>query len=117
MRSEAIAEFQKARSLESTIVEPLAGLGVAYALEGNNAEAMKLLNELQERAKRSYVTPYFIAIVSRALGEKDQALAWLNKAYDDRSWYLMELKVSAEVDSVRSDPRFQTLYKKMNFPP
>jgi len=117
MRSEAIAEFQKARSLESTIVEPLAGLGVAYALEGNNAEAMKLLNELQERAKRSYVSPYFIAIVSRALGEKDQAFAWLNKAYDDRSWYLMELKVSPEVDSVRSDPRFQTLYKKMNFPP
>jgi len=117
MRSEAIAEFQKARSLESTIVEPLAGLGVAYALEGDNAEAMKVLNELQERAKRSYVSPYFIAIVCNGLGEKDQAFAWLDKAYADRSWYLMELKVSPEIDSLRSDPRFQALYKKMNFPP
>ena len=109
----AIAEFEKARSLEDTIAEPLAELGWTYALEGNKAEARKVLGELQERAKRSHVSNYLIAIVYAALGDKDQAFAFLDKAYQYRSWYLSSAKVSPELDTLRSDPRFQNLLSRL----
>ncbi len=115
--SQAIAAFQKARQLEDAIPESLAGLGHAYAMAGKRAEAQKVLDELKARSKRSYVPPYNIAVVYTGLGEKDQALAWLEKAYQDRSFYLTWLKVDPELDSLRSDPRFQDLMRRVGLPP
>ena len=94
-----------------------AALGRAYAVAGKRDEALKMLNELKERAKRSYVSPVGIAIIYVGLGEKEQAFSWLEKAYEDRSTWLIFLKVEPRFDPLRSDPRFQSLLRRMNFPP
>jgi eukaryotic-like serine/threonine-protein kinase len=114
---EATAEFHKATQLEDTITEPLAALGRAYALSGNRMEAMKVIEELRQRAKRVHVSPYDVAIIYAGLGQKDKALEWLEKAYEGRSWYLCSLSVDPKLDGLRSDPRFQDLMRRIGFPP
>jgi len=113
---EATAEFYRATQLEDTITEPLAALGRGYALAGNRMEAMKVLEELRQRAKRVHVSPYDVAIIYVGLGQKDKALEWLEKAYEGRSWYLCSLSVDPKVDGLRSDPRFQDLMRRIGFP-
>jgi hypothetical protein len=78
--------------------------------------ARAALRELQELAKRKYVQPYSIAMIYTGLGEKDQALAWLEKAYDDRSSYMVYLKVEPIFDSLHSDPRFVDLIRRVGLP-
>ncbi len=114
---EAIGEFQKARQIAGTIAEPLASLGRAYALEGQVAEARKVLAELRELTKNNYVPPYNFAVIYAALGDKDQAMASLQKAFDERSWYVTDLAVDPKVDNLRSDPRFANLLRRMNLQP
>ena len=74
---------------------------------------MKVLEELKELSKRSYVPPYDFAVVYAGLHEKDQALEWLQKAYEDRSAYLVYLNVEPIWDDLRSDPRFTDLLRRM----
>ena len=114
---EPIVEFQKARRIAGTIAEPLSSLGRAYALEGKVAEARKVLVELRELSKDNWVTPYNFAVIYSALGDKDQAMASLEKAFEERSWYVTDLAVDPKVDSLRSDPRFQDLLRRMNLQP
>ena len=113
----AIAEFQEAVTHSGGSTMMRAALGRAYAVAGKRDEALKMLNELKERAKRSYVSPVGIAIIYVGLGEKEQAFSWLEKAYEDRSTWLIFLKVEPRFDPLRSDPRFQSLLRRMNFPP
>jgi eukaryotic-like serine/threonine-protein kinase len=115
--SEALAEFQKARSLEDTIAEPLAEVGRGYALQGKKAEAHKVLQELQERGKGGVVSRFLIATVYAGLGDRDQAFAFFDKAYEDRSWYLPMVNVWPGLDNLRSDPRFADLLRRMNLQP
>jgi serine/threonine-protein kinase len=114
---EAIAEFQEAVRLGSGINEPKAFLGRVYAVSGKRAEARKVLEELNEVSKQFYVSPYNIALIYAGLGEKDQALAWLERAFAERSTWMPYLKVDPWLDSLRSEPRFQDLLRRMNFPP
>jgi serine/threonine-protein kinase len=114
---EAIAELQKAIELAGIIPEPTAWLARAYAVSGKRAEAQKLLDTLKERSKETYVPAYDIAVIYAGLGEREQALAWLEGAYQARSIYMNWLKVDPRLDSLRSDPRFQDLLRRMNFPP
>jgi eukaryotic-like serine/threonine-protein kinase len=111
---EAIGEYQKARQVEGgTIKEPLASLGRAYALQGKKAEAEKVLGELKEFSNHDHVPPYYFAMIYAALGDKDQAMAALEKAYEERSWYVVLLAVDPKVDSLRSDPRFKQLVQRV----
>ncbi len=87
---EAIAEFQRAVELEKDNAETSASLGHAYALSGNRAEAQKILDHLKKPSAHTYVAPYNIAVIYAGLGEKDQAFAWLDRAYKDRSYYLAQ---------------------------
>ncbi len=96
---------------------PLAELGHAYALSGKKSEAEKALKELKDLSKRTYVAAYYIAIVYAGLGEKKEALAWLDKAYADRVCFLIFLNVDPELDSLRSDQRFQDLVRRVGLPP
>ena len=114
---EAIADLQEAVRLAGTIAEPSAGLARVYAVSGNRAEAKKLLEAFKERSRETYVSPYLIAMICARLGERDQALAWLERAYQARSMFMIGLKLDPSVDSLRSDPRFQDLLRRMNFPP
>jgi tetratricopeptide (TPR) repeat protein len=115
--ADAIAVLQKAREIEDQIAVPLAELAHAYVMAGRWAEAHQALNELLARSSSGHVSKYVIATVYAALGEKDQAFAMLERAYEERSWYLVFLRLDPELDSLRSDMRFQDLLRRMNFPP
>ena len=93
---------------------PLAEIARDYALEGKSAEARQALKDLLARSQRIHVAPYGIATVYAALGDKDQAFAQLEEAYAQRTFFLDFLKVDPELDSLRSDPRFQNLLGRMN---
>jgi len=112
----AIQEFQRAVELSSSSPLAISALAHAYALSGNHAGATKLLAELQSRARKQYVSPYYLAIVYLGLGKNDLAMDWLEKAYTDRSNGLVFLKVESELDPLRANPRFLALQAKLNFP-
>jgi eukaryotic-like serine/threonine-protein kinase len=114
---EAIAEFQRALELEKDNPETWSSLGHAYALSGNRVDAQEILDHLKELSAHSWVAPYNVAVIYAGLGEKDQAFAWLDRAYNDRSYYLAEyLTTDARMDSLRSDPRFAELRRRVGLP-
>ena len=95
----------------------IALLAHAYGVAGDKAQAQKILDQLKDQSARSYVSSYSIGEVCLALGDRNQALDWLEKAYEERARALVMLKVEPKVDPLRSDPRFQDLLCRMNFPP
>jgi serine/threonine-protein kinase len=107
---EAIAEIQKAGQFG---VMQTATLGYAYAVSGNRAEAEKMLSQLQALSSQKYVPPFVIAMIYAGLGEKDQAFDWLEKAYEEHSVWMPWLKVDPKFDSLRSDPRFVDLMRRI----
>jgi serine/threonine protein kinase/tetratricopeptide (TPR) repeat protein len=114
--SEAIREHQRATSLAQNN-QTLGELGRAYAVSGRRAEARKAAGRLEEQWKRTHLGAYDVLIIYAALGEKDKAFVWLERAYKDRTFFLIYLKVDPEMDPLRTDPRFQAFVRRMNFPP
>jgi TolB-like protein/Tfp pilus assembly protein PilF len=109
----AIEEYQKARALNDD-PQVLALLGHAYASSGNKAEAVKILEQLKELSKQRYVSAYSLAIVYLGLGDKEEALRWLEKSYQDRAGYdIGTIKVDPFLDPLRGDPRFEALVEKI----
>lgn len=114
---EAIPEYQKAVELSGGDQDPAAALAHAYAMTGRKTEAKKILAEWQRHSQTSYISPYMIATVYASLGEKNKAFEYLEKAYEEKSSDLPYfLKADLRVDNLRSDPRFQDLMRRMNFP-
>ncbi len=113
---EAIAEFRQVLNLSAGKPPGIAALARAYALSGKPAEAQKALAELEEISKRRYVSPAAVALIYAALGDKDQAFAWLQKADKERDAILARLKVDPRFDSLRSDPRFADLERRIGIP-
>jgi serine/threonine protein kinase/tetratricopeptide (TPR) repeat protein len=114
---EAIAEFQRGLALDPDQAENWAGLGHAYALSGNRAEAQKAIDQLKELSARSYIAPYNMAVIYAGLGEKDRAFSWLERAYADRSYLLaLYLTTDARLDTLHSDPRFSELRRRIGLP-
>jgi tetratricopeptide (TPR) repeat protein len=116
MNNEAIAEIQRVITVSGRTDDNLAQLGRAYALAGNRREATKVLNEMKELSKERYVHPASIAIVHASLGEKDQAFEWLDKSLEQRDSQ-NGLKVDPQWDSLRSDPRFADLLRRVRLAP
>jgi serine/threonine protein kinase len=112
----ALAEIEKARALEPNVAEPLASLGRAYALSGQTAKAREVLVELNRNSLKINVTPYNMASIYSALGEKSAALDQLEKAYQARSFYLMWLSVDPQLDSLRGEPAFQAQVRRVGLP-
>jgi TolB-like protein/Tfp pilus assembly protein PilF len=118
---QAIASFNKAVEL-STKNAPfltsfcLAALGHAYAVAGRRRDADTVLQDLQERAKQSYVSPFDIALIYTAMGQKDTALTWMAKAVSERSTWLVYSKWEPRLDPLRSDSRFQELLRHLGLP-
>jgi Flp pilus assembly protein TadD len=115
MYEEAIARFQKAVPLAQGNGRSmtLAGLGHVYAASGKKVEARAQLTELERVARQEYVSAVAVALIYAGLGEKDQAFTWLEKAYEERAFELTWLKVEPRWDSLRSDPRFANLLRRM----
>jgi Tfp pilus assembly protein PilF len=109
--SDAVAEFQKAIALSRGGGGPNmdASLGHTYAVMGDRANAQRVLDELSQKAKLSYVPAYFAATIHAGLGDKDRAFEWLEKAYEEHSTLMSYLKMDPRLDSLRSDRRFNDL--------
>lgn len=119
MLPEALREFNEAKELGDGTMNLLADSGYAYALAGQRGAANKIVRELKSRARRDGAGPPAgeIAIIFVALGDKDLAFDWLEKALQQRDGVLLGLKADGTFDGLRADPRFETLLRRMNFPP
>ncbi len=113
MYQEAITQFQTAITLSDGNARFRTSLGHALALSGKKAEAQQILDELKKLSAQQYVSAADIAFIHIGLGEKDQAFAWLDQAVAEHSNWLIWLKVEPLFNSLRSDPRFTALLKKI----
>lgn len=116
MPGEAIAEFRIAEQMDKT-AGILAFLGHAYALAGRRKEAEQVLDELDKRSGHGHVSALTRAIVYAGLRDTDQALAWLEQGYEARDEEIDLIKVDPIFDGLHSDPRFQSLLRRMNLAP
>ena len=112
-KAEARAEFQKATSLDD-LPWYISSLGYACAVSGDRAKAEQIVRDLEELAKQRYVSPANRASVYLGLGENEKALDWLEKAYEDRDPIFWWINGDQLYDSVRNEPRFQALMRKVD---
>jgi DNA-binding winged helix-turn-helix (wHTH) protein/TolB-like protein/tetratricopeptide (TPR) repeat protein len=120
MYAEAIAEYQKWQALAKGSDHPEAAgpLGRTYALLGRYDEAIRILDELKQRKEKSaqagklYI-PFNVALIYAALGDKDKAFEWLEKAFAHHDYDMIYATMDPRSDSLRSDPRFQDLLRRM----
>jgi DNA-binding winged helix-turn-helix (wHTH) protein/TolB-like protein len=115
MYQEAIAEFQKGVELSKSPLM-IALLGHAYAASGKAGQARQVLAQLQ-RPDQGYVSPYTMAAIYAGLGDKDQAFRLLEKAYEERDIWLVNLKVDPVLAPLRTDRRFQDLLERIGLAP
>lgn len=116
MYPEALAELRKTVELSGAPMD-IAALGHAYAVSGQRTEARKALQKLEQLARQRYVSNYERALICTGLGENDQALAWLERAFQERSSWMALLKVDPRLDPLRTDPRFADLVRRVGLPP
>ncbi len=117
MLDEATAEFRKAVELSGRSPYALASLGHAFALSGKRRQAKEVLAKLsRDQMKGKYVSPYEIAAIYIGMGDKDQAVSWLQKAFEERSGFLVHLEWDPRFDALRPDPRFQDLLRRVGLP-
>ena len=113
-RLEAISEYQKAVELSGGDQDATAALAHAYAGMGRRSEAQKILHDFEQKSATTYVSPYMIATLYAALGEKDAAFKFLEKSYQEKaldlSWYL---RSDLRIDNLRSDPRYLALLSRV----
>jgi serine/threonine-protein kinase len=114
MYPEAIAEFEKAIALSNRSPLMRAEYANALALSGDTNKAQAELADLIQLSNQKYISAYHIAAIYVALNDKDHAFEWLDKALQNKADWLVFLKVDPRFDSLRSDPRFTDLLRKMN---
>jgi TolB-like protein/DNA-binding winged helix-turn-helix (wHTH) protein/Tfp pilus assembly protein PilF len=114
MVGDAISELQKAMQLSENNATCVANMARAYAASGRTAEATKLLNDLKSRLAGGSPVASELASVYTALGDKDQAMAWLEKGYEDR--FNPGVLLRPAFDPLRSDPRFKALVQRIGLP-
>jgi len=114
-QAKAIATLEKAAQLDDT-TPVLVALGHAYAIAGKVPEAKRILQQLEQRAKDSYVPPFLLSAVYLGLGDRGRALDLLDEAYQEHDWGLVWLNVAPKYAPLRNEPRFTALLRRMNFP-
>ena|SRR3989442_5328414 len=112
----ALVELRRAESLGSH-AWTVAAIGRVYAETGRRDSALRVIDNLRERAKSEYVTPYGIATIYAALGDRDHAFEWLENAFRDRSEDVLLMKVDPRIDRLRADPRFAPLLVRAGLAP
>jgi len=112
----ALASMEKAQSLDADPFS-IGSFGYALAVSGDRVKAGQILRDLENLAKQRYVSPAASMVVYLGLGENEKALEWLEKSYADRDPTCWPLKVEPFYDSLRTEPRFQALLKKVGLDP
>ena len=113
MYAEALADSQRWAEAFKDDPQPLSSVARFQARMGNRAEALKMLDRLQELSKHRYVSSYWTATVYIGLGDKENALAALEKAYEDRYFLMIWINGDPLFDSLRSEPRFIDLERRI----
>jgi serine/threonine-protein kinase len=114
--AEAVTQFEKAVELDPKSVTYQTGLGEAYGLVGQRARAQKILDDLIKEEPRRYVSPYGVAAIYAGLGNKKESFRWLEKAFKGHDDGLGNLRIDPTWEPLRSDPRYQELVERLNFP-
>ena len=117
MLREGLAELEHAASLpggNSLLFTPW--IGYAYALSGRRREASEIVGMMKAKERKGLASPYAIAVIYCGLGQKDQALAWLEKAYQARDSLFSDVHIEPALDFLRSDAHFQHLLRRSNLP-
>jgi TolB-like protein/Flp pilus assembly protein TadD len=116
-QEDAIREFEEALKLSGTEDTDLQlDLGFAYAMSGNRDEAGRILAKLETLHEQGVVPSSSVAILHGALGESNEAFAWLEKAYEERDPQLTYLKAGRRFEPLRNDPRFKQLVRRIGLP-
>jgi len=116
MYTEAISELETAVKLSGEGTLALAMLGHGLASAGKKEDAQKILDQLVERSKTRYVPSYWVAVVYNGFKDREQVLKWLQRAYEERSSWLVWCNVEPRFDWLRGDPEFSSLMSAMKFP-
>jgi TolB-like protein/DNA-binding winged helix-turn-helix (wHTH) protein/lipoprotein NlpI len=117
LHDHGLAELQTAARLSGNSPLYLAQVAVAYASAENRPEALQIVAQLQSISSTRYVSPYGLAQIYAALGDKEQTFKWLQLALDDHAVWMSYLAVDPVFDSLRSDQRFQDLLRNVGLPP
>ena len=115
MFTEAVAEAKKARDLSEENAQPFAFLAYALAKSGKQAEARVVLQELLKRSADRYVPAYYIALIYCGLDQRNEAVAWLERGYEQRDPRMAFLKVEPKWNDLRDEPGFQSLLRRVGF--
>jgi serine/threonine-protein kinase len=113
---EAITELRRAWDLSGGSSVPLVHLGHAYGVAGHLDRAREVRDEMKRRAANVYVPSSDWAVLHLGLGDKDRALACLERAYHERTSFMVLLKVEPLLAPLRGEPRFQALLRRMEHP-
>jgi TolB-like protein/DNA-binding winged helix-turn-helix (wHTH) protein/Flp pilus assembly protein TadD len=119
MYAEALRQFQKASEMPENYAPTMlrADLGHLYAAWGKRTEAQQILAELLKQSEQSYVSAYDVAVIYAGLGETEQAFAWLDKAAQQRPFWLCWLKLDPRLDALRTNARFNGLLRRVGHTP
>jgi eukaryotic-like serine/threonine-protein kinase len=117
MYKEALGPLQKAVELEGEGSVRMIHLAMGYGFAGEKEKAQEFLRKLRRRAKTEYVDPTWMAVLFAATGDKDKALDWIEKAYDERSPTATALLVDPRFNTLRSEPRYQAVLRRMGLAP
>ena len=113
MYDAAIAEFSNARELSHDSPESLASLAHCYAVSGKTRDGLTLLQTLIELSRRRYVSPFDLGLIHGALGQKEQAFEWLNRAYEIHDGWMIYITVDPRWNSLRGDSRFAEIVQRV----
>jgi tetratricopeptide (TPR) repeat protein len=91
-------------------------LGYVYAAVGGKERAYKVISELEKVSKQRHVSPFWAGMIYSALGERDEAFSWLERAVEEHAPWIAYLKAPPYFDNLRADPRYYCLLQRMNIP-
>jgi TolB-like protein/Flp pilus assembly protein TadD len=110
---EAITEYQKTVSITEDAA-PLGMLGRLYAAQGRKDEAQKILQQLRQRREQRYIPAYYLALVYLGLGDRNEALKWLEESYRERDGFnIGPIRIDPLLTPLHGDPRFEALAEKI----
>ncbi|MEP6944780.1 MAG: tetratricopeptide repeat protein [Acidobacteriota bacterium] len=116
MYQESLALNEPILQADPTSQYTLRNVGVAYAKLGSRNDAEQSVQRYKDLRKTQYVLSYRFASLYAAMGDRDQAFAELERAFNEQDWQLQRIKVDPFMDPLRGDPRFKDLLKRMNLP-
>jgi tetratricopeptide (TPR) repeat protein len=120
MYPQAVAEYDKIPDQDRAVAPEnqfvAGGLGWVYAVSGRRADALKIAQEFRDLSSHAYVDFYTFAMIYAGLGDKDEALRLLEKAYEQRSASMPYLRIDPFWNDMHSDPRYTDLLRRIGLP-